>query len=226
MISTSYENSRDFLIYSNLAYLLPIAVLLYKILYKKHFPKRVGFELALIYVAVMYFSINYHICRSEIAKKDSDINQYQTELPENNIKQSCEIGGGMVLDKATLLDHIFAFYAISITMLYLIPLDPYTRHLIQSSLLIFIIVLQSYNELPYDDIITAIPTLLVAIYFSYYLISSKTKKSNYYFVLSGALLSIAAVMLFMLYPEPYWLNHSLWHILGALSGALLLFPKY
>jgi len=226
MVSSSYSNSKNMLIYSNLAYLFPLIILLYKILYKKHFSKPIGFELAILYCAVMFFSSKYHICRSNIAEKDGDVIQYQSDLPESHKKQICPVGEGMYLDKATLLDHVFAFYALTATMLYLIPMKSEVRHLIMTIVLIYIIILQSHNKIYNDNMITAIPTLIITCYFMYYIIHNKTNQSNYYFVVLGGILSLIAVILFMAVPEPYWLNHSLWHILGAISGGLLLFPKY
>jgi hypothetical protein len=226
MVSSSYSNSNNMLIYSNLAYLFPLSVLLYKIVYKKHFPKFVGFELAMLYCAVMYFSMTYHMCRSDIANEVGDDVQYESDLPDTQKKQMCPIGEGMYLDKATLLDHIFAFYALATTILYLIPMKSSARHFIMTAMLLYIIVLRSYNTIKYANIIIAFPTFIAASYFVYYIIHNHNKRRNFYFVLGGGVVSLVAIILFMVFPEPYWLNHSLWHILGAIAGGLLLFPKY
>uniref|UniRef100_A0A6C0BN46 Uncharacterized protein n=1 Tax=viral metagenome TaxID=1070528 RepID=A0A6C0BN46_9ZZZZ len=235
MVSTGAEGNKWILVLSNIAYLIPAGVVLYQAL-KKHgqrMNKFIAAELVTVFVFVAIFtSSSYHMCRGDLAiREDVDPEQMDVQgdadldpcaaCPDNTvswIKHIPPSNQEITYQLSKSYDHLFAMFALLIVLVNVIPLKQNFRHLyIVISLLWMGMFLESGNEL-----VSGLPLIVVTVLvFMFWISVRKNISWRRNVTWTAALVCVIAAFIFYTL-DPYWLMHSLWHIFGALAGALLL----
>lgn len=207
------SNDKRGLVYSNLIYLLPVVVLVYKYFWQKSISTSGFIILAVFYTAVMLYSINYHICQKTV------------EPQQDDLLESCA-SGNMFYVQAQTNDLVMANFALFITILYIIPIHNELCIILQSIGILWVITTQSFTKIFNNIIYNSIPALVAGVFYFIYLVSAFKHHHWVSQVISiiGCLFSIAAVVLFLVFRNNYGLTHTLWHVFGGLSGGCLLFP--
>ncbi len=219
------------LILSNIAYFIPMIIVFIKTI-QKTVSWPIGVELMLLYAAVIFFSTDYHWCRGELSK-DVDPNELQSDLEDNIKCKECPVGLGMNYQRAWFLDHFFATYVLGITLLVIAKIN--NRGLsdtIRVLLLVVVVGSLSFSSPGKNKAnkflqgVSVLPLVLIILAFGYYWWVNKTSIATHHqiFYITGGMISALAMLFFSIYSQPYWLMHSLWHILGGIAGAFLLIP--
>lgn len=206
------------LVYSNLIYLLPIIILIYKFFWQKSIDL-IGFLiLGIFYLATMLYSINYHICQGRSAQVSSD-------FPYLSIVAKCA-KDGMLYTQAQFNDLVLANYTVFLTLLYIMPINNELRIVLQSIVILWIITAQSFSNVFNNSIFLAIPTVLVAIFYFIYQVVTFRHLHIFSQILTGfgCIFAAVAMGLFLFPGDKYELLHGLWHIFGGLGGSCILFP--
>ena len=235
MVSISSDVNKWFLIASGASYLIPVAVVVYNLF--KPRGRRLNTFIAVELIAVFLFvtvftSPSYHSCRAGLAIKenidpdemeihgDAGINGCLT-CPPNTMSWVRHVPMStkeLTYDLSKTYDHIFAMFALLLATINVIPLKQNFKQLIIIlSLLWMALFLGSGN-----DIIAGIPVMIVTGLFVAFWIAVRKNiscKRNVAWGL-GIFCVILGFVCFAL--EPYWLMHSMWHIMGAVAGALFL----
>jgi len=204
---------RRALVYSNFIYLLPVFVLVYKYFGQKAISTSGFIILSVFYIAVMLYSINYHLCQKHVDPTPDDLIM---KCASNN----------MFYSQAQFNDLTMANFALFITILYIIPIHTDLLVILQSIGILWMITTQSFTSVFNNVIYNSIPALVAGIFYSIYLVVSFKHHHWVSRVISiiGCLFSIAAVLLFLIFRGNYGLTHTLWHVFGGLAGGCLLFP--
>jgi len=207
------SREKQALVYSNLIYLLPVVVLFYKYFGQKSINTSGFVILVVFYIAVMLYSINYHVCQKHVDPTEDDLIM---KCASNN----------MFYSQAQFNDLTMANFSLFITILYIIPIHDELRIILQSIGILWVITTQSFTNVFNNVLYNSIPALIVAIFYFIYLVMSFKHLHVFSQIISilGCLLSIAAVALFLFFRGNYGLTHTLWHVFGGISGGCLLFP--
>jgi len=205
--------ARRALVYSNFIYLLPVVVLVYKFVWQKSISTSGFVILSVFYLAVMLYSINYHICQKHVDPTQIDL------------IMKCD-SDNMFYSQAQTDDLTMANFALFITMLYIMPINDELRIILQSVGILWVITTQSFSKVFNGVIYNAIPALVASVFYFIYLVMTFKHHHIISQVISiiGCLFSLAAVALFMFFRGDYGLTHTLWHVFGGLAGGCLLFP--
>lgn len=201
------------LVYSNFIYLLPVVVLIYKFFYQKSISTSGFIILAVFYIAVMLYSINYHLCQKHVDPTPDDL------------FMKCA-GDNMFYSQAQFNDLTMANFALFITILYIIPIHDELRIILQSIGILWMITTQSFTSVFNNVIYNSIPALVAGVFYFIYQITTFKHHHIVSQIISivGCLFSVAAVALFLVFRGNYGLTHTLWHVFGGLAGGCLLFP--
>lgn len=205
--------SRRALVYSNLVYLLPVIVLLYKYFGQKSINISGLIILSVYYIAVMLYSINYHICQ-----------KYTNNIPDNFLLE-CP-SKNMSYSQAKFNDLTLANFSLFLTILYIMPINNELRIILQSIGILWVITTQSFTNI-FDNILyNSIPALVMSIFYFIYLVATFKHLHLVSQIISifGCIFAIIAVTLFIFLRSNYGTTHTLWHIFGGLSGGMLLYP--
>jgi len=206
-------DERRKLVYSNFIYLLPVFVLIYKYFSQKSISTSGFIILTVFYLAVMLYSINYHLC------------QKHTYSTSDDLIMKCS-NDNMFYSQAQFNDLTMSNFALFITILYIMPIHTDLLVILQSIGILWMITTQSFTSVFNNVIYNSIPALIASVFYFIYLI--KTFKHHHLIsqIISvmGVLFSAVAVALFLMFRDNYGLTHTLWHIFGGLSGSCLLFP--
>jgi hypothetical protein len=216
----------DILVLSNISYLVPAAVAAYRATMSKTLSPEAASELIPWYVSVAFiFSWSYHACRTELAKKNQvDPCQTSFDWTAQGQCNQCPISGlqyaRVPYDRASVLDRVFANYAVLLTLIHAIPLTDQATHIYRSLGLIWIAAAFLANP-QYEDELALICFLPLAILFLMYWAQTRHNQSrNMTWSVAMFLIAVAVSALFM--PGYYYLAHPIWHIGGALAAAMAL----
>jgi hypothetical protein len=234
-MSSSPTVHKWILVCSNLAYLVPGSVVIYQLL--KRTGRRmnifIGVELLLVFAFITFFtSSSYHMCRADLSiqenvdpqeKKisgDHKLNPCLT-CPPNTMSWVGHLPFSKTMVKYNIsktFDHLFANFAIFLVMINVIPLKQNFKQLvIIASLIWFCLLLEGGN-----CCLASFPIICaMALFIIFWIIARKniSGSRNIAWILA-VVFTILALVCYTL--EPYWIMHSLWHVLGAFAGALLL----
>lgn len=225
--------SKNTLCFSNLAYLLPAIATLYKLNQNDiQIYDAVGLTTLLLYVGI-FASWSYHECRADltVASKQNrnaisgtttNVNKC-ANCPNTTMGWVQHIPGSqeqLNFEMSRFIDHFTAILTIVVVMLQVIPLhDPVRKCFLLITILWLLTFLACGNEM-----IALVPALLaLLLLFVFWFMTWKANRvSRNVSWLFALVLLFGAVFVFKVDDEPYWLKHSLWHILGALSATFLL----
>lgn len=207
------STERRGLVYSNFIYLLPVLVLVYKYFSQKSISTSGFIILAVFYIAVMLYSINYHLCQKHV-----------DPTPDDLIMKCAS--DNMFYSQAQFNDLTMANFALFITILYIMPIHTDLLVILQSIGILWMITTQSFTSVFNNVIYNSIPALIASVFYFIYLITAFKHHHLISQIISiaGCLFSVAAVLLFLIFRGNYGLTHTLWHVFGGLAGGCLLFP--
>lgn len=234
------QENKWFLVLSNLSYLLPTGVTFYKMTKKGkgRMNSADGSELIILFLFVTFFSSwSYHTCRGDIAiERGDDPEELDPSIPKEDLCKecpnqtsmswACDLPGSGVdtsLQLSKFIDHFLAIFTLFMVLIHVVPISEKVRKLFMIISLVWMVLFLSCG----NDIIAAVPVLFASIVLLvfWWTIRKQQKKEtmdrNTVWSLS-ILSSVLAFVFFKFDTEPYWLKHSLWHIMGAVSGALLI----
>ena len=234
-LSISEEDNKWFLILSNLSYLLPAGVTFYQ-MYKKRgskMDKFDGWSLIVLFLFITFFSSwSYHQCRGDVVIDEGiDPEQLSPNLSEEALCTECPSttmnwtsgSDDLTLHLTKFIDHFLAMFTIFMVIIYVIPIsEKFRKFFIIMSLVWFVLFLSTGN-----DMIAALPILFASIVLIMFwaLVFKKQDTGGYDRNIAWSLSLISTILAFVFFKwdtEPYWLKHSLWHMLGAFAGAFLL----
>lgn len=212
------------LVLSNLAYLFPVGVLSMKMLNKSR-NKTTELSLISLLLFVTFFSSwSYHTCKAHF-----EHNQPRCDFvcPQNSMSWTNGIGGNphskMTFDLSKLLDHLFAMFTLLMVVIHVIPIaEGVRKFMIVISLIWMMMFLTNGNE-----ILATLPALLAFLLLVSFWFVIRNEKSTKTYNRNAAwsiamFLSMLAFTFYQVDTEPYWLKHSLWHILSGISAAFLM----
>ena len=226
------------LITSNLAYLGPVGATCYRAFFAPEQCRMTwtkATQLNLLYIFIAFFSSwSYHMCRAGVTYED-DLSQEAVfhnlpgftchRCPTNmmswtkHVRLDGKTGDDMDLRMARFLDHFFAQLGIFFTIVYVMPLKSEV-----STLLLIISLAWSSLFLSTDnDAMSIMPIALLGtlLVLFWYAIRNQSPRRNIYWGLSFAA-TFLSLLMFVGVGGPYWVSHSLWHILGAIAGTMLI----
>jgi hypothetical protein len=240
-----------FLILSNLAYLFPVGVVLYKwLMHSPSQPAKISGIVATQMIILLTFvalvsSWSYHACRGDVSEAEGididEINPYEAELkacatcpnkPYNTLTWGTHIPGGKPVDLnvSKFIDHFFALFVILFVLMYSLPLKNHVRGV----LLVISMTWMAWMLAASNDGAAFLPILFVTILFIGFWRnirkSSGVKGAGFQGEWIGrnqawgtavACIFLAGIF-FVVISRPYWLMHSLWHVFGALAAGFLL----
>ena len=240
-----------FLILSNLAYLFPVGVVLYK--YFAHQPSQsakingiVAAQMIILLLFVAFVSSwSYHACRGDVAEKEGvdidEMNPREAELkacascpkkPYNTLTWGSYLPEGETvnLNMAKFIDHFFALFVIIFVLMYSLPLKDHVRGV----LLVISMTWMAWMLAASNDGAAFLPILFMTILFIGFWRNIRKGSGvkgtefkgewigrNQAWGAAVACIFIAGLF-FAIINRPYWLMHSLWHVFGALAAGFLL----
>ena len=228
--SVSTKVSEEFLLYSNLAYILPMIILTFGwIQFKRGKNNKIHtimwVELMILLAMVVVISSNYHQCRSKLTEATTDD---PTELSAQSIPLTyCPnvTGKAMTSDFAERADIFIANYAIGIFLLYLLPL---TWEQIAVARVLLLVVLFGTDTFASENVLLKVVPVIVGIlggcllYFTIYKNWAKGDKMMKILFSFGLIFSLGGCMLFQFFQSPYWLTHGMWHLCGGMAISFLI----
>lgn len=216
----SEKKHKYLLIFSNLAYLFPVGVVLYQLL-KRHGRRMdlyIGIELILVLLFITFFtSSSYHACRSDLSLSTNDPSQEKMQIQFDPCLP-CTKENNVPFNLSKTFDYFFANFISVLVLINVIPLKQNFRQLY----IIISVIWFSFFLLSANYIAAAVPSMVaLAIFFTFWiLMKSHFSALRNGLWISAQILMVLAYVFFTL--EPYWLFHSFWHICGALAVGLLL----
>ncbi len=199
------KTERLMLTLSNIAYLLPIGVVIFGMVTRK-ISLVVGFELVTLLCMVIFFSVNHHLC--EFNKT-------------NSISDKCN--GTFGYDNTfAVLDKFMAMFTMGVVMIHICNLTPEQTMLARMLLMAIILVPLSIDQKKGSMIaavtIAILSGFVLKVIYNQHWNNTSTK---WLFALSIGF-STFGFVLFEYWNQPRWLMHSLWHILSAIGAALMI----
>jgi hypothetical protein len=223
--SGSKAGSRVMLIGSNIAYIAPIVIAVIKYI-KGDIPFATAVELIVLFIAVILASSNYHWCHSKFSADYGD--KEEVNFLQGDDCYKCPTGNGMTISKASFLDHFLAMYAIGITVLHMFPIKMEYMIMLRVLLFVFILFIQVFSGMKLfffnADKLSIIPILVLLIFWGFQAFRDKIliQKEHKKFYIGAIIVGMISIGLFGLLNRPYWLFHSLWHIMGAITSCLII----
>jgi hypothetical protein len=198
-----------------------------------------GFQLVLLFTFITFFSSwSYHMCRADLSIRaghdmceashaSSGIADCAT-CPDNTMTWIHKLPGGsdnpISFELSRFIDHLLATFGLLMVFIHVVPISEKIRKLIMVISLIWMVLFLSGG----NDAIAVLPAFIsfILVMVFWFKTSKHNTEKGFYTRNKAWGLSVVscvlAVVFFKFDTEPYWLKHSLWHILGAVSGALLL----
>jgi hypothetical protein len=234
------EGNKWFLVLTNLSYLLPAGVTAYKMFKPngRQMNKQDGTELIALFVFLTFFgSWSYHSCRADLSISSGiDICEdtaNSTKIkpcevcPETSLSWVHELPGSseekMTYEISRFIDHFAATFTLLMVVIHVIPISEKLRKLIMIIAMIWMLICLSGG----NEGFATIPALLSVMILLLFWFSIRTQKETGMYTRnkawSLAIISTALALVFFEFQnQPYWLYHSLWHILGAVGAAFLI----
>jgi len=216
---------------SNLAYLLPVFILIFKstklapMLKMSQVPLRMSIPLIfLLFYTGIVVSWGYHACSSDLAiQSGQDLSTF-----EPLIADSCSTCQPQWHSALTWTDHapvnLLHFMDVFVSMFvmfvfftYLVPIRAEVRHISMIFAFMWIFFFTALGT----NIAAAVPILVAGaffvVYWYYHRHESKTRNVMW---TMGIIFTLAAFTCYIV-ETPYFILHQLWHIFGGISSALL-----
>jgi hypothetical protein len=223
------QGHRDLLLFSNIAYMSPAVVALYKGFVSKTLNVPSAIEIAAFSTFVTFItSWNFHECRSNLASIEGDAEEQSGSI--NAEYTPCPDTGRMWLKmcygETRNIDNIFAIFTMLLIILHIVPLRDSVRSIYRTFgflYIVFVILSVGPND---GSVIAGLPVMiaLLAFVLPYLWVTRKRRdKESHIRRLTWSLSACFSIVAFVMFAmnEKFWLYHSLWHIFGGLSGALL-----
>jgi hypothetical protein len=233
-LSLGREANNRMLVLSNLAYLIPVAVVgrnMYSSAKMNHVH---GATLILLFLYITFVSSwSYHECRAEFVVDDGFDSSSEYIDPGSKCSSGSTVAwmgglpgseGELTFQLSQYLDHLVAVFTLFMVLIHVVTMDSTVRKLSMVASLLWIATFLSVE----NSMFAVLPIFVALLAFlSFWYVVSAHQTANYRrkrFVAWGlASISLAlALVFFQLHDEPYWLHHSLWHIFGALGAAFIL----
>lgn len=207
------SNELNLLYFSNWFYIIPMFVIFMNY-GKQKFDFSSTIDLLITYSLIILLTLNYHSCEKNSIEKKF--------IPLDN--SQCPNGFNMKYDTSKFLESAVYYYAIAITLMYVLPIPEYLRHIIKTVMLFYIIILSGFDYLKNHEIILSIPTILLLLYFIYFEYTMYSNRSNYklFYNLSGIVLIIISLSFSYSLRHDNITYHTIWHIFGAFATMFLL----
>jgi hypothetical protein len=236
MSSPDHSSHKWVLVLSNLAYLLPAGVAAFKMFKPtgRQMNKQDGTQLISLFVFITFFSSwSYHMCRADLSiRNDACVVQPEINTqgcavcPNNSMSWIHALPGSgerMSFDLSKFIDHFLAIFTLFMVIIHVIPIAEKLRKLIMVVSMIWMILFLSGG----NDFLAGLPALIGVILMMLFWFNIHHQSGKQFVsrnkVWSLAVLSVIAAFVFFKFDtEPYWLKHSLWHIMGAVAAALLI----
>lgn len=229
------ENYRStVLLLTNLSYLVPAVVLAFK---ARRIYGTVSLEegiIMIIFLLITFFtSWSYHQCRGfHAAHSHGDFNQHNVEMPISQCAACHNTPMSwlehMPFSQARLKyfmlkfdDYFMAMFSIVATILYVTPFRECVKRLFLVVTVVWLLLFLSVQ----NDTLALLPVLaIMALFFLFWYSVYPYNKDPWRNYAWGSAVSflVLAVFFFEIDKEPYWLKHSLWHIMGGLGIAFVL----
>jgi hypothetical protein len=235
----SPDQSRWLLTLTNLSYLLPATVATYKMT-KPNGPrmdKSDGTTLVALSLFITFFSSwSYHSCRGELSiSSGTDLHQRSSSsqhldscdvCPPNTMTWVNNVPGSTeetTFQVSRFIDHLMAIFILIVVFVQVVPMKEKLRKLIIILSLLWMVLFLSSGNTAFASLPLLIVTFLWIIF--WFVIRKQKSESfvnrNNTWGLSVVFTALA-FSFFRIWDEPYAIHHSLWHIFGAIGGALLL----
>jgi hypothetical protein len=220
--SKSDEQSHsNFLVLSNLSYLLPIGATIYMWNSGK-LQSGLAIEIILLLIGIMMISWVYHSCRKQAT---AVIDPCQDNIDASVDCVKCSAGTSLQwvntnIGISEFADRLISQYVTILIITYVLPLKYTIKATIRVTCLIAIIFLLLAGV---NEYVSLLPCLLVSAFVlnPMTLINSKyMSKSQLILVSLLSVVSLTAFGFFIIPKNKYWLYHSLWHIFGAFSAGI------
>ncbi len=229
----SNNSQKWFLVGSNAFYILPAGTVLYKMLWTngRKLDRYDGTGLLVLYLFVaLIASPSYHCCRSDLSSNnDSDtvsIGNCSTCPRDNTMAWTSLLPGSEMelnFQVSKIVDYLSAMMLTLETLLLVMPLQAKLRQCILVISIIWMVLFLSTG----NEMIALLPNLLamILLLFFWWTVRKVPEKGpftrNRVWGAAFVCLILAGIF-FKIVREPYYVFHSLWHILGAIAAALLL----
>ena len=224
--SVSTKVSEEFLLYSNVAYILPMIILTFGWIRKNNKIHTIMWvELMIVIAMVVVISSNYHQCRSKLVEANTD-DPTELNLESIPLTQCPNVTGrAMSSDFAERADMFMATYAIGIMMIYLLPLTWEQVAIARVLLLSLIFTTVTFSGNTVMMIICGLSMGLLTgsvLYFIVYRNWAKGDRLMKWLFSFGLIFSLMGIVMFQMFKSPYWLTHSLWHLCGGITITFVL----
>ncbi len=230
------------IVLSNLAYLAPATVALFKMQTGEITPMDGAPMVALFGFITFFGSWSYHSCRADLAihtntdpcqetsRRNVEKIQPCDKCPANTMTWVNDIPGARKEDPLTFqlahfIDYFLAEFTLLVVLIHVLPISDKARKLIMVLSMVWIIMFLGGG----NEAFALLPSLLfVCIMIVFWAFTSAhEKKCGQFYTRNKAwtlatLSVVLATVFFKVDKDPYWLKHSLWHVFGGLSAALLL----
>lgn len=217
---------------SNLAYLLPVFVIIFKATPLVSTDNRVPLRIAIPLIFLLFFigivvSWGYHNCSSDLAiQAGQDLSQFDPLVADSCSTCKPTWHSAMTWSGHTPVN-ILHFLDVTVTMFimfvffsYLVPIRSEVRHI--STLFAFMWVF--YFTALQMQYVAAIPILLVSVFFFVYWYYHRHESKTRNIMWSIGVASTIVAFFFYITELPnYFIGHQLWHIMGGLSAAAFSF---
>ena len=223
--SVNEKVSEEFLLYSNVGYILPMIILTFGwIQFKRGKNNKIHtimwVELMILLAMVVVISSNYHQCRSKLTEGD------ELNIQSMPLTQCPNVTGrAMSSDFAERADMFIANYTLGIFFLYLLPLTWEQVALARVLLLVIIFGVDTFaSKNTLMKVVPVITGILAGslLYFTIYKNWAKGDKMMKILFSFGLIFSLGGVMMFQLFQSPYWLTHGMWHLCGGMTISFLI----
>jgi hypothetical protein len=214
------------LVWSNASYVLPAGVALYRTLYTHSLAPEACAELLPWYLSVAFvFSWSYHACKSELAKSGTiDPCQSGREWSVYGPCKTCPPTGlqysQVPYDRSSTLDRVFANYAVLLSLMHALPLTPLASQLFRTLGLIWVATSFLISDTYSDELafLALLPLTVMIFVFWIYTWQNQQRRMTW----AVAMLLSGGAIAGLYSSSYYFLTHSMWHISGAMAGALIL----
>jgi len=213
---------------SNLAYLLPVIVIIYKLCpgCGQSIDPFIGAELIVVFLVITLFtSTSFHMCRDDIRtnppQEDDDKDLNCKECNFTTMSWTKFLPGAshaITYQTIRLLDHFIAWFSIILVLVNIIPLkDNIKQMCIILSIIWLLFFLPTCN-----DIAAVMPVLALTTLFFIFWITVRKGINTLRNIVWGMAVITCIVSLICYTCGTYWLSHSCWHVFGAITVTLLL----
>lgn len=218
--------NRNLLQFTNLSYLLPVAVIWYKEL-KQHTDRLVvedAIALTLIFAFLgLVASWNYHGCRSYIANiQNVDALQVQALPCQTFERQNCQ-ESTISFEMTHFIDYFIAYFSFFLAVHAVYPVKSRQFLLTFVFAMLWFLYFLMYN----NRVVAGLPCIIIVLRLIWFCLKSKSTshaklQMQVCFWSAASLCFLVGAILLEVFSEPYWLHHSVWHILSGISAALFL----